>query len=768
MKFIKASLFFVILFIFYGSFIQAQSVSSVVDLEKQKAKAVAEENYPLAGQLSKQIKEQKAKDEADKIKLAAEQQRRFEKAKEIEALTKEKKAAVATEDYAKAMVIQKKIKKLTEIDDLEKEKRDAIAEQDYEKAGEIHKRLKFLKEEEEIAIVEAQKKAERDKQIAELDKQKKVAVAKEDFALAGEINKKILNLKEQPVSGGQTAQVSNVQIVQAKYDTGELLSETPMVNGKVNGVVKMYYKNGKLQAETSFKDGVINGNQKSYGETGRLLMETEWADNKINGIQRVYDLKDGHLLMESEYRNNKTNGKNRLYDEKGQAIQEMNYVDGVVVGSAKFGAKNISQTKLSSQSSAGRPSSYSPSSSSSQIFSSSSSGSVVYTKSEKSKIRQSEDNTTAGIKYRRSSLYTMMINDESRPYANVIAQSFVDSPLPTKFNDHDLNEKAIPAAGSRTDQFTNIDNYLNTNAVAKAIVAKWFNRTDKGTFNMDLVAQRGNYNASAADFKLAILSSRGNALLSDAGEDLIGNTFVVINDFGYTNKEEVAKKAKAGLGILSLASSLAGGPDLSAVNTIGSAALTVAGKGYIIKNTSYLYRLEWTEEVAAIFYKDYWMDDATFDAAKKSAFENSNIFTLKYIGQESAIADLQSNVFTSKTEEELIARATIKAVDAGISKLQRKYEEFRTKTPLYTADPPTAKIGTKEGIEAGDRFEVLEGVQDASGKLIYERKGIITATKDIWDNQFEVGESPNASGNQFTTFKGAGTFYSGMLLKQIR
>jgi len=107
-------------------------------------------------------------------------------------------------------------------------------------------------------------------------------------------------------------------------------------------------------------------------------------------------------------------------------------------------------------------------------------------------------------------------------------------------------------------------------------------------------------------------------------------------------------------------------------------------------------------------------------------------------------------------------------VDAGIAKLQRKFEQFRTKTPLYTANPPTAKIGLKEGLQPGDRFEVLEATQDEAGKINYVRKGVIKVDRDIWDNRFEVGEVQNASLlNQYTTFRGSGNFYPGMLIRQI-
>jgi hypothetical protein len=37
-------------------------------------------------------------------------------------------------------------------------------------------------------------------------------------------------------------------------------------------------------------------------------------------------------------------------------------------------------------------------------------------------------------------------------------------------------------------------------------------------------------------------------MLADAGEELIGNTFVVINDFKYVSKEEIANKTKKATG----------------------------------------------------------------------------------------------------------------------------------------------------------------------------------------------------------------------------
>ena len=84
----------------------------------------------------------------------------------------------------------------------------------------------------------------------------------------------------------------------------------------------------------------------------------------------------------------------------------------------------------------------------------------------------------------------------------------------------------------------------------------------------------------------------------------------------------------------------------------------------------------------------------------------TDIFKLTFIGKDDAWADWPSSIYTTKSEDELVGKATIQALDAVIAKLQRKHEEFRTKSPLYI-DPLAAKIGLKEGLEANDTYEAV-------------------------------------------------------------
>lgn len=376
------------------------------------------------------------------------------------------------------------------------------------------------------------------------------------------------------------------------------------------------------------------------------------------------------------------------------------------------------------------------------------------------------------VKYRRSSLYTMMIHEPSRPYAEVIKNSFEKGPIPDKFNDHNLGVRVIQATDAK-DESENITSYLNTNDVAKEMVAKWFNRSAQGGFNMDLIKKRGSYDASVLDITKAKASKRGLDMLADAGEELIKNTFILVNDFKYVSKEEVAKKASGLLSSLGSMASYAGVPAADKINTVTTltaAGVTVAGKGYVVKTTAHLYRLDWNEEVANIFYNDYWTEDGKISPEKVKAFNESKIFKLIYIGSDVSWADVQSSVFTNKTEEQLIEKSTVKAVDAVIVKLQKNYDEFKTKTPLFTGEPITAKIGLKEGLTNKSVFNVLEQRMKEDGKTEYVVVGTIKVDSKypIWDNRYDANEeNPNQTADRTYFKKSSGKeFFPGMLIVQ--
>lgn len=426
------------------------------------------------------------------------------------------------------------------------------------------------------------------------------------------------------------------------------------------------------------------------------------------------------------------------------------------------------------------------------------------------------DTNPLKVKYKRSSLYTLMIENETLPYADSIRKYFVTSKIPDKFNDHNLtkrklehfsvNESSVLLETQKNDlkllskdliskNITNINdikNYVETNPkyskltnqnktphelelsnVAKDLVSKWFNRSKKGGFDMNLIKSRGNYDASVLDIATAKASKRGLSILEDAGEELIKNTFVLVNEFKYTNKEEIAKKTSNFLNTLSTLASYAGVPNVNtivAVATVATVGVTVAGKGFIVRSKAHLYKLDWSDEVASRFYNDYWATDKTITPEKKKAFEDSDIFKLIYIGTDDSWADVQSSIFTNKTDIKLVERATMKAMDAVIVKLQKNHDGFKTKTPIYTSEPLTAKIGLKEGLTNKSKFEVLEQQMDDDGVVKYVNVGVIKIddSQPIWDNRYGAGEeNPNNTTDKTYFKKVSGKdLYPGMLIVQ--
>ena len=380
---------------------------------------------------------------------------------------------------------------------------------------------------------------------------------------------------------------------------------------------------------------------------------------------------------------------------------------------------------------------------------------------------------------------SILIKHPEKEFGKDIDTVFRMVPIPEKFDNHNLKIRAIKAAvvpnnknsdSQNTIDYT-IDPFLQKNEIAKRLVSKWFNRkegkTGNGTFDINMIIERGLYNADFYDYQTAIRSVRGQSLLADAGEELIGQTFVIFNDIRYIDKEEETALLAAGISFAgALASPFTGGLTSLAVS-YGSAAtshLTASIVGFRVSITSYLYRLNWSDSVAAVFYQDYYMDEP--DIEKKNAYnQEKNLFNLEYIGSHT-IASSETTLRGVNTKNDMIRKVCERAIDKNIAKLQKEYEVFRVKTPLFSVKPLTAKIGLKEDIDENSRFEVLEVIEDNNGRTRYKRVGVVKPVKDkIWDNRFmaefeEENEGNTRTETEFEVVSGSG-FHPGMLLREL-
>lgn len=406
--------------------------------------------------------------------------------------------------------------------------------------------------------------------------------------------------------------------------------------------------------------------------------------------------------------------------------------------------------------------------------------------------------------YRRNSLGTVLVYHPEDEFSPQIMDAFDSIPLPDKYDDHNTEVrllcndnipgpkknstgliktvygKLLTAAEVKKNGLA-LENYLNDNNIGTLLVAKWFNLDVNATnqedlhFDMKLIQERGQYNASDLDVEHALLTTRGVSLLSDAGEELLHNTFVLVNDITYVTAEQKAKAAKAAMNVIGgIFDGLFGGHAGQDMADI-SGAIADSFTGFTVRTHSYLYQLDWNDSIAAIFYNDYYTEH--FDQERLMRFVNDkDLFKVHFVAHEYEF-DEKSVLKGQYDRKELIKMVCTRSIDKNIASLQLQYEDFKVKTPVYEyvedAKGRTigyaAKIGLKEGITEKSSFQVIQRYTDEkTNKTKYRYIATVKPMKGkIWDNRYNaVLEGDKGSELNYTTFKkvSGGEILPGMLI----
>lgn len=423
------------------------------------------------------------------------------------------------------------------------------------------------------------------------------------------------------------------------------------------------------------------------------------------------------------------------------------------------------------------------------------------------------------LKYRRSSLSMILIESDNFPNKEAVMSSWNNYPFPNKYNKHEIDIKsfninsiklsnqdllnagflkdtlknslqivkataslkpvqyindeqtiAVVMPTDKQDYQLKIDKFIRENKLANKLIAKWFNRSEDGKFNMGLIQERGFYNASELEASVAKGQAKGLASLGDAGEELIKNTFVTFTKLEFIENEPAAAlirdAAKA-----EISKKMDGKPQMIKDMALKAADATYekTKEGYSLWSKTWLYKLNWNDSTATIFYNDLW--------SNPKAFDDSNLFSLEFVGVQYNQSLVTFKLGTTRTQEQLIDIALVRNVDNAFAELQRDNDVFKPKVPVLTINPIRAEIGMKESLQGGEKFEVLEMVLNPNtGLTEYKKLGTVTASKDIiWDNRYNAGDKPeieqlDETGNvvNATVFKGSKSVQPGMLLKQLK
>lgn len=339
--------------------------------------------------------------------------------------------------------------------------------------------------------------------------------------------------------------------------------------------------------------------------------------------------------------------------------------------------------------------------------------------------------------------------------------------------------KVLSASHIETNALA-IEKVLNENQYGKMMVQRWFNLHGNtpadAVFSMDTIIQRGHYNATHTDIRKARQTARGTAALSDMGEQLLKKSFILVNDITYVTSEEKAQVAGLVSAIAMGALSALAGMDSEETAKNMQLVVDVANSftGFNVKTHSYLYQLEWNDEVAATFYDKYYTD--TPDSARILAFLNdTSLFKMKYVAHEYEYDG--KAVFKGQYDRnELIRMNCTRSMDKNIAKLQVQYEDFKIKTPIISLEQDengktigyNAEIGLKEGVTKKSTFQVVQKIYDEeTGRTTYRRIATLKPKGAIWDNRYNaVLEQSEGSELKYTTLKkvSGGEILPGMLI----
>lgn len=396
--------------------------------------------------------------------------------------------------------------------------------------------------------------------------------------------------------------------------------------------------------------------------------------------------------------------------------------------------------------------------------------------------------------YNRSSLYTItLLHSEDRMY-NEIFLTALDMPVPDRYNDNSLSLRVVGAPNAKgkmnyspEKMSAEIAKFLNENHIGRRMVARWFDRDkNTGAFSTATLEQRGHYNLSALDLQRAQWTIDGRMYIEDADVELIPQTFVIVNDITYIDKEKNAQIASSILSALgSAAGSIGNGlsNSVAGAGSIGSLAeLTLnAGAdisdliaGFTVDIRSYLFQLEWNEEIANKFYLDYFYTD-TIDLVKKAAFEaDETSFRMKYLGTYNA-RSAKTSPRGLYEPAQVFRKVLTRATDKNIVELQKQYPVFKVTTVITGINDQNEamlSIGLKEGVNPKSKYEVLQR-ELKNGKLKYTRVATLTPVAGkIWDNRYMAAEEEAENAQLgFTTFRinsANADLLPGMLVREMR
>lgn len=340
----------------------------------------------------------------------------------------------------------------------------------------------------------------------------------------------------------------------------------------------------------------------------------------------------------------------------------------------------------------------------------------------------------------------------------------------------DTISRLIPAA---------LNKYFNEHHTPELLLAKWYdyNAKRKQKWSESLISSRGFAGVAEEEKEKAIRDYGTNAVLAGRGYDMLDKTFVVAINLRFrSNKAFMLEANEMANAAFAAGSEVVGAGKgksiLEKAFLIKEITELVASKamtGYRVQATAFLYKIDWT-------------DEASYDFATKIVDQNASLEDLINLGicrliplaSSKGFANLNKHFIKEiagvekRSEKDLVFDATQLAINKALADLQRQRPEFCTYTHITSVGEDGlvyAKIGTKEGVAKGDKYEICEATLKENGRISYDKVATVSVVEDqIWENRPVESISPNeyneaATKLGQTAFKKGKEDYVGYLLR---
>lgn len=344
-------------------------------------------------------------------------------------------------------------------------------------------------------------------------------------------------------------------------------------------------------------------------------------------------------------------------------------------------------------------------------------------------------NSSPATHYDRVALTYMLLDFGSSNYYSMLNQAFEKVKVDDKYDDNTIKQPFLPTPVTRDETInsfafnlnaadnvsTKIKDALVKNHSSNAVVAKWFSRKEDGSFGVELLQKRGLYNATDADVMAANASKIGQAKLMDAGEQLLGNSFIIVLDVNdLIDMEEAYNRLQKN----------------------SKTTISRVKNGFKATVSAYIYKLNFNDTINAAFWTDMWANSTDADLAQRKARFDTYNFPVTYISRSTSMIEASQynagQALSPKiqaTREELLLKLLQDGITSNLNTIESNVEEFKVKASVFSTHPIEAKIGKKEGLKTDQRYFVYEMEQDNQGNITAKRKGVIRATKHITDNR---------------------------------